>query len=281
MRFGKYDCFTVVMDSFLLDGGAMFGVVPKNLWEAKIPADAKNRIPMQARSLVISGNGKIILVDNGIGDKLPEKLTAIYGIRTPVHSMEDRLAPFGLRVEEITDVIITHLHFDHAGGSTRLVDGKATPTFPNAMYHVQQAQWDLACHPSVRDRSSYIPENFMPLLENGVLNILDGPSDNFFDGIDLLVTDGHTRGQQHPLVRGEGQSLFFCADLIPTSAHLPSAWHMAYDNLPLTVMDEKDRILARALDENWVLCFEHDPAVAAATVKSEKGRVGVDQVVEL
>lgn len=281
MKIGKYDCFTLIMDSFLLDGGAMFGVVPKPLWEKKIPADAANRIPMQARSLVIRGNGRTILVDTGIGDKLSEKLRKIYDIHTKARTMKDRLASFGLGVEEITDVILTHLHFDHCGGSTAFIKDTAVPTFPNAVYHVQKAQWELAGNPSVRDRSSYIPENYMPLLEKDVLNIVDGPQESFFDGIDLMVTNGHTHGQQHPLVKGGSKYLFFCGDLIPTSAHLPTAWHMGYDNEPLVIMEEKDRILARALRENWILCFEHDPVVAAASVREEKGGVVMDRIFDL
>ena len=281
MKFGSYDCFTLEMDSFLLDGGAMFGVVPKSLWEKKIPADALNRIPMQARSLVIRGNDKIILVDTGIGDKLPAKFKTIYDIQASVTSMAERLAPFGLTVDDFTDVILTHLHFDHAGGSTALVNGNVVPTFPNAVYHVQQTQWELACHPSVRDRSSYIPDNFMPLLAQKMLNIVNGPVTDFFDCIDLIVTDGHSMGQQHPLIKGEDNALFFCADLIPTSAHIPTAWHMGYDNHPLNIMDEKDAILSRALEENWILCFEHDPVVAAASVREERGMAVIDQVVVL
>jgi glyoxylase-like metal-dependent hydrolase (beta-lactamase superfamily II) len=281
MRFGSYDCFTLKMDRFLLDGGAMFGVVPKNLWEKKIPADAMNRIPMLARSLVIRGNGRTILIDTGIGDKLPDKFRKIYDIQTLVSTMADRLSPFGLTVNDFTDVILTHLHFDHAGGSTDRVNGNVVATFPNAVYHIQQTQWELACHPSVRDRSSYIPDNFMPLLEQKMLNFIDGPVIDFFDGIDLIVTDGHTQGQHHPLIKGDAHSLFFCADLIPTSAHIPIAWHMGYDNHPLDIMDEKETILSRALNENWILCFEHDPVVAAASVREEKGRVVMDRIVDL
>jgi len=279
MRFGSYDCFTLEMDSFLLDGGAMFGVVPKNLWEKKIPADAMNRIPMKARSLIIRGNDRIILVDTGIGDKISDKFRKIYDIQTSVISMADRLAPYKLTVDDITDVVLTHLHFDHCGGSTDMVNGNVVAAFPNAVYHVQQTQWDLACNPSVRDRSSYIPDNFMPLLDQKVLNIVDGPFVDFFDGIDLIVTDGHTQGQHHPLIKGDTNSLFFCADLIPTSAHMPVAWHMGYDNYPISIMDEKEVILSKAIAENWILCFEHDPVVAAASVREEKGRVVIDQMV--
>ncbi|MFZ2634576.1 MAG: MBL fold metallo-hydrolase [Desulfosalsimonadaceae bacterium] len=281
MQFGDYDCSTVVMDSFLLDGGAMFGVVPKKLWEKEIPADSENRIPLTSRSLVIRGRGRVILVDNGVGDKLPARFKKIYGIAVSAQSMDERLAPLSLSAADITDVILTHLHFDHAGGSTILAGGKVRPTFPNAAYHVQKSQWDLACHPSLRDRSSYIPDNFLPLLEHSVLNLLDGPVDDFFEGIDLIVTNGHTAGQQHPLISGPGRSLFFCADLIPTAAHLPIPWHMAYDNHPIGIMDEKAAFLNRAVAENWILCFEHDPVTAAASIRKDGQKIVMDQAVFL
>ena len=281
MQFGGYDCSTVVMDSFLLDGGAMFGVVPKKLWEKAIPADPENRIPLTSRSLVIRGRGRVILVDNGVGDKLPARFKKIYGIAVSAHSMDERLAPLHLSAADITDVILTHLHFDHAGGSTILAAGEVRPAFPNATYHVQKSQWNLACHPSLRDRSSYIPDNFLPLLEHNVLNLLDGPVDDFFEGIHLIVTNGHTPGQQHPLILGSDRSLFFCADLIPTSAHLPIPWHMAYDNHPIDIMDEKAALLGRAVDENWILCFEHDPVTAAAGVRKDRQKIVMDQAVFL
>jgi len=281
MQFGDYDCSTVVMDRFLLDGGAMFGVVPKTMWEKMIPADAENRIPMTSRSLVIRGRGRVILVDNGVGDKLPDKFKKIYGIAVSALSMNERLAPLGLVTEDITDVILTHLHFDHAGGSTTLKDGKVVPTFPNAVYHVQKFQWDLACRPSLRDRSSYIPANFLPLLEHQVLHLVDGQVFDFFGGIDLFVTNGHTAGQQHPLVKGADVSLFFCADLIPTSAHLPIPWHMAYDNHPIGIMDEKAELLNRAAAKNWILCFEHDPVTAAASIRKDGQKIVMDQAVVL
>jgi len=281
MQFGDYDCSTVVMDSFLLDGGAMFGVVPKSLWEKAIPADPENRIPMTSRSLVIRGRGRVILVDNGVGDKLPDKFKKIYGIAVSVLSMNERLAPLNLSTADITDVILTHLHFDHAGGSTTLSGGKLVPAFPNAAYHVQKSQWDVACHPSLRDRSSYIPANFLPLLEHKVLHLVDGPVVDFFEGIDLIMTNGHTAGQQHPLIAGPDRSLFFCADLIPTSAHLPIPWHMAYDNHPIGIMDEKAGLLNRAAAENWILCFEHDPVTAAASIRKDNQKIVMDQAVVL
>ncbi|MDO9565165.1 MAG: MBL fold metallo-hydrolase [Candidatus Desulfaltia sp.] len=280
MRFGNYECFTVETGRFELDGGAMFGVVPKILWERKIPANEKNLIPMQARSLLIQGKGKNILIDTGIGDKLSEKLKKIYKVDLDSANINISLSKLGLTCSDITDVIITHLHFDHAGGSTSVMDGKAVPKFPNAEYYIQKKQWEIANNPSARDRASYMEENFMPLEKAGVLNLIDGPQE-IFEGIDIIVTNGHTRGQQHPLIKDKTKPLFFCADLIPTSAHLPAAWNMAYDNFPMTLIDEKQKILTRALKEGWILFFQHDPCIAAATIKQTENNIEIDSVVSI
>ncbi len=273
MRFGQYDCFSVVLDRFLLDGGAMFGIIPKPLWEKKIASDAKNRIPMTARGLLICGNGKKILVDTGIGNKLPEKMMNIYAVAEAA-PMDDILSPYGLSAADITDVVVTHLHFDHTGGATRMTPaGEVALTFENAVYHIQKDQWEYARQPSIRDQGSYFEENFAPLEKANRLNLIDGPVESFFEGIDLLVSYGHTSAQQHLLVRGETDALFFCADLIPTAAHLPLTWHMAYDNEPLTLIAEKGQILDRAVKENWVLCFPHDPEIEWTRV--EQGEKGV------
>lgn len=276
MRFGDYECREIVLNRFLLDGGAMFGIIPKILWEKKIPADAKNRIPMVCRSLVIRGNGRCILVDAGIGDKLSEKWRRIYDVED-TGTLPDRLAGVGLRPEEVTDVVLSHLHFDHTGGATAFQNGKTVPTFANAVYHIQKEQWDLAFQPSVRDRSSYMPENYLSLESEGRLNLIDGPVGGLFDGIDLIVSHGHTRGQQHLLVNDPAGALFFCGDMIPTAAHLPLSWLMAYDNEPLLLLTEKEEILGRAAEDGWMLCFAHDPVIGAARVRAtEKGMV-IDQ----
>ena len=267
MKFGNYECVSIDLGNLLVDGGAMFGVVPKVLWEKKIPADDKNRIHMKANSLLIQGNGKHILVDTGCGNKLSEKEKKIYDIDNDIN-IDALLSKHGLNCEDITDVILTHLHFDHTGGATGYKNGAVCPTFPSAVYYLQKKQWEAANYPNLRDGSSFIKDNYMPLLDSGVLKIIDGHM-NLFEGIDIVVTHGHTPGQQHPLIRGEGTSLFYCADIFPTSAHLPVVWHMAYDVDPLLVMKEKQDILKRALKENWVLFFEHDPDIIAARIKQD------------
>ncbi len=266
MQFGKYECTSVALGEFRLDGGTMFGIVPKVLWQKQIPADDKNRIRMNMRGLLIRGQGKTILVDLGIGTKLAQKVKQIYAFDDQRGDMNAILAPHGLTPADITDVIITHLHFDHVGGATIMVNGEPKPTFPNATYYVQKAQFETALNPHGRDTDSFPQVNFKPLQDAGVLRLLDGPGE-WFDDIELIVSHGHTPGQQHPLIKGEKQSLFFCADLIPTAAHLPLPWIMAYDNLPMGIMDEKHQILERACDENFILMFGHDCNTAAASVE--------------
>lgn len=280
MKFGNYNCFAIELGDFVLDGGAMFGVVPKILWEKKIPADKNNFIPMKSRSLLIQGNGKNILVDNGPGNKLSEKMKKNYRINDLTTDIEAMLSKHQLTCDDITDVIITHFHFDHAGGSTIIKDNNVAPTFPAAKYYVQKSQFEAAINPGIKEAGSYFEENFLPLGKSGVLIILDGPFE-LFDGIEILISNGHTPGQQHPLVKGKEASLFYCADLIPTSAHVPIPWHMAYDNEPLSIIKEKQEILSRALLENWILFFEHDPVVAAASVKKGEKDFTIDKIISL
>ena len=280
MKFNDYECLAVEMGSFKLDGGPMFGVVPKILWEKKIPSDEKNLIPMKTRSLLIRGKGKNILIDTGLGGKLSEDLKQIYSVDENSINIDRALLKHRLTRSDITDVFITHLHFDHTGGSTSIKDGECVPTFPNATYYLQKDQWEAALHPNIRDASSYIQDNFIPLKKAKVLRLLDGP-EMLFDNIEIIVTQGHTPGQQHVLVKGKTESLFFCADLIPTSAHIPIPWNMAYDISPLIIMKEKEKYLERALKENWILFFEHDPFIAAATIKTGKKGIVIDQIITI
>lgn len=280
MRFNDYECCAVEMGDFLLDGGAMFGVVPKTLWSRKIPSDGQNRIPMKARALLIRGNGKNILVDTGCGSKFPPKMRQIYGIEEAPETMDTPLEPFGLKAAEITHVILTHLHFDHAGGATSISGETLVPSFPNAVYYTTREQWEMACAPSILDKASFLEENFMPLKEKGQLEILEN-GELPIEGIEMIRSNGHTRGQQHPLIKGEESALFYCGDLIPTAAHLSLPWHMGYDKYPLTIIEEKSEILGRAVAENFTLFFEHDPVCEAATVKMGKKGVEIDRQITL
>ncbi len=279
MKIGKYDCNSIEMGKFVLDGGAMFGVVPKLLWERKIPADDKNRIPMSTRCLLIQDDTNKILVDTGMGNKFSDKEKKIYGLKE-VFDIESKLSEFNLSCEDITDVILTHLHFDHAGGATKIENGKVIPTFQNAQYYVQKDHFDSALNPTKRDKASFIKDNFEPLIDHGVLKTLDGVCD-LFEGIEFIITKGHTNFQQHPLIKGKNLSLFFCGDIFPTASHLPVNWHMGYDNNPLTVLDEKEDLLKRALNEKWIMFFEHDPKIPAVTLKEGKKGIEIDQVVEI
>jgi glyoxylase-like metal-dependent hydrolase (beta-lactamase superfamily II) len=271
MQIGGYKLSSIVADEFALDGGAMFGVVPKVLWQKKIPADDNNRIPLSLRCLLIQGEGRNILVDDGAGDKYNDKLSGIYKIKA-TRSLEESLKEKGLAAADITDLILTHLHFDHAGGSTkRAGNDQIVPTFPNAKYYVQKGQLELARNPSERDDASFFPEDFEPLIKSGQLDVLKGVAD-IAKGLSVQVTFGHTDSEQHPVITDGRETLFYCGDLIPTSAHIGLPWIMAYDLRPLVTLEEKKFVLNKAADGKWWLFFEHCPFFAAARVKkTEKG----------
>ena len=267
MRIGNWDVSSIETGWFALDGGAMFGVVPRALWERKIPADDRGRIGMALRAMLIEeveGDRKI-LVDTGIGKKWDDKGADIYGVDHDRYDLHRSLAERGLKTSDITDVLLTHLHFDHAGGATRRDGDTFVPTFENATYHLQKGNLEWAQNPTEKDRASYLPENFEPLLREGVLELTDGPGE-WLPGIELLISHGHTAHMQLPHVHGPEGHIAYCADMIPTSVHVPAPWVMAYDNFPLTTIDEKKATLTRAVEEDWILFFEHDPFGPAARV---------------
>lgn len=266
MRIGNFKLYTIETGRFALDGGAMFGVVPKNLWNKKNPSDSNNRISLALRSLLLESRDKLILCDTGIGYKFDEKFSGIYNIDFSKYSLEKSLNQYNYSREDITDVILTHLHFDHAGGATCLNDDNLELTFPNAIYHVQGEQWEWALNPSEKDKASFIKIDFSLLERSGKLNILAGPQE-LFPGIDLLVMYGHTQGMQIVKISDSINTVLYCADLFPTASHIPVPWVMAYDNNPLITMIEKNRLLPLAVKENWVLYFEHDPYRQASTVE--------------
>lgn len=273
MKIGIYEIYAVECERFALDGGAMFGTVPKVLWEKTNPADEKNRIEMSARAMLIRNlaDGKNILVDTGMGQKWEQKPREMFKISDSY--LEANLAKAGVKPDDITDVILTHLHFDHAGGATKLVDGKLVPTFPNATYYVQEANYTWAMSPNAREKASYLKENFTPLMEHSVLKFVNGEQE-IFPNVHLILSNAHTHAQQLVRVTDGKKSICYCGDLIPTATHIPLPWVMGYDLYPLEIMAEKKRLLEQAADEHWTLFFEHDPYKDAADVaSSDKGIV--------
>ena len=271
MRIGQYDIISLETGRFSLDGGAMFGVVPWVFWSKLIPPDERHRIELAARCWLVRGNGRNILVDDGNGTKWGDKLRDIYKLDFSTGDLLSSLRKAGLGPEDITDVILTHLHFDHAGGSTTVVDGKIVPTFPNARYYVQQKQWQLSQNPTEKDRGSFMRDDFNPLMEHGVLELVDGEFE-IFPGIELIVCNGHTNAQQLPKISDGKTTMLFCCDLVPTISHIPWPYVMAYDIRPLVTIDEKKKVFARAYEEGWILFLEHDPSIVAITLKAaEKG----------
>lgn len=270
-RIGSWTLHTIETGRFGLDGGAMFGIVPKPLWERRIAADELNRIPMHARCLLLSSADRLILIDNGIGTKQDQKFRKIYAVDDQTMNLDASLRSAGFHRSDITDVILTHLHFDHCGGSTEVVDGKLCIAFPNAIFHVQGAHWDWARQGNVREKASFFPENLDPLAASGQLNLIDGRNE-LFEGVDLIPVDGHTRAMQLVRVHYADRSLLYAADLLPTHAHLAPAWNMGYDLWPMTTIEEKGRLLEQATDGGWQLYFEHDPTVGLCdVVMGERG----------
>jgi glyoxylase-like metal-dependent hydrolase (beta-lactamase superfamily II) len=270
MKIGKYTLHVVTSGYFKLDGGAMFGIIPRSLWEKTNMPDNENRIKLATRNLLLISESKKILIDTGMGNKWEEKAKNIYAIEQDEYSINSSLQKINFKVDDITDVILTHLHFDHTGGSTIYEGGKIFPAFSNAQYYVSKKNYDWATAPSDRDRGSYIKENFIPLKEAGVLNFFN---DKFFDDeIELIEINGHTFGQNLIKISNGGETLLFCGDLFPTASHIPLPYIMGYDLQPLVTLEEKKKILPRAVNESWKLFFEHDPFYPVATVtQSEKG----------
>ena len=258
-----------------LDGGAMFGVVPKNLWERKIPADERNRIPLGMRCLLIEHPDALVLVDTGVGDKETEKFRTIYGIENaPLGAagptqLESALADAGFAPSDVDVVVNTHLHFDHAGGNTRRgEDGEPVLSFPNARYVVRRGEWDWAHHRNERTSASYFSHNYDPVQAAGRLELVDDDRE-LLPGVSLRHTPGHTPHHQAVLVESGSDRLFYPADLAPTAAHVPLPWIMGYDVEPLVTLETKRRFWGRAVAEGWTVMFEHDATNAFGRIVRE------------
>ena len=272
-KVGSLNVHAIQAGGLRLDGGAMFGVVPKPLWERQIPADERNRIQLGMRCLLVEHASGLVLVDTGLGNKENEKFADIYGVdnagageRT---ALEDGLASLRIRPDDIGLVINTHLHFDHAGGNTfRDEAGVIRPAFPNARYVVQRGELDYATHTNERTAASYFNPNFIPLRDAGVLDLIEGERE-IVPGIRVIASPGHVPFHQSVVIESDGETALFLADVMPTSAHVPLPWIMGYDVEPLVTLESKRRILAQAAEGEWLMVFEHDATVPWGRVRHD------------
>lgn len=266
---------------FKLDGGAMFGVVPKVIWGKLHAPDEKNLCTWAMRCLLIEDGDRLILVDTGLGDKQSEKFFKHYEPHGE-DSLEKSLKAKGFGLEDITDVILTHLHFDHVGGAvSKDSNGNFRPTFPNARYWSNEAHWRWAMEPNPREKASFLKENFVPIEESGQLSFSESGND-ILNGLEILLANGHTESQIIPHIQYKGKTIVYCADLLPSVHHIPLPYVMAYDVRPLQTLKEKKTFLQRALDEEFILFFEHDPHNQCCTLGlNEKGRISVKDTFDL
>ena len=267
MKLGKFEIYPVTDGKFRLDGGAMFGVVPKVLWEKCCPADEKNRIQLGLNCLLIRAHGKNILVDTGLGSKVDARFQDRFAIeRKP--PLEDSLKRVGLAHEDVHMVVNTHLHFDHCGGNTMREEDQVVSAFPKAKYFVQRGEYVDAVRANERTRASYLKENFTPVAHVNLWEFLDGDTE-IVPGVSVVVTGGHTAHHQAVKIQSEDKTALYLGDLIPTVSHLPLPYVMGYDLYPLQTLEAKRGILDRAFEEKWLLVFEHDPKVQMGYVKKD------------
>lgn len=270
--------YPIQCGNFKLDGGAMFGVVPKSLWQKTNPADDKNLIDLGMRSLLIEDGKKLILVDCGLGNKQDDKFFGHYSLYGD-DSLEKNLAKYGFIKEDITDVFLTHLHFDHCGGAIEWNDDKTgyRPAFKNAQFWTNENHWDWATNPNPREKASFLKENIFPIQESGQLNFLPLPKTGNYGfapdlKMDVIFVDGHTEKQMLPVIQYQEKTIVFAADLIPTIGHIPLVYVMGYDTRPLLTMEEKDKFLKQCVENDYLLFLEHDAHHELASLKmTEKG----------
>ena len=266
MQIGDYKIHSIKAGLFKLDGGSMFGVVPKTIWNKSNPADDQNRIEMSTNVLLLVSKNRKILIDNGVGHKMSEKLNQIYGVDYSEYTLEKGLSDLSLSCDDITDVILTHLHFDHAGGSTKFDENnKPIPAFKNAVYYVQDKHLNLALNPTERDKASFFPENYEPVINSKQLKVVHDVH-KFDDFISLIPLNGHTRNMQIVKITDGKETLMYLADLIPMSSHIPLPYIMGYDLFPLVTLEEKRNYLKEMYENNYTVFFEHDPYVEAGKI---------------
>jgi methylmalonyl-CoA epimerase len=261
---------------FALDGGAMFGVVPRAVWETRLPPDDRNRIPLGLRPLIVRGE-QTLIIDAGCGDKMDAKSADIYGLNRRYH-LDHALAESGLSAEDIDIVVASHLHFDHVGGFTaRSATGTIVPRFPRARYVAHRLEWHDATHPHERNRASYLAENFLPLQEAGVLTLLDDDAE-IMPGVRYRRSGGHTAHHQVVMIESGGAAAVFAADMYPTAAHVPDPWVMGYDLYPMDTLAFKRAFAIEAIEREYLIFFEHDPSMAAGILREAGGRRRVDRI---
>ena len=272
--------FSLETGKFKLDGGAMFGVVPKSIWNKTNPADENNLCTWALRCLVVKEADRVILIDTGMGDKQDAKFFSHYQPHETI-ALEDALQKINIGLEDITDVLLTHLHFDHVGGAITKLNDNLVTSFPNATYWISEPQWNLALHPNRREKASFLTENIMPIKESGQLKLITLPpfqsstslqEIKFTEAISCLVVHGHTEAMLLPKIKMGNETIVFMADLLPSIGHIPLPYLMGYDMQPLITLDEKEKFLTTALKENYILFFEHDALnECCRLIATEKG----------
>lgn len=272
--------FTINTGHFKLDGGAMFGVVPKSIWNKLNPADENNMCSWALRCLLIEDGNRLILVDNGMGDKQDAKFFGHYYLHGD-DTLDKSLAVHGFNRNDITDVFLTHLHFDHCGGSIRREGDKLVPAFNHASYWSNRRHWKWATEPNEREKASFLKENILPIQESGRLKFIEDDADSFPAGIDVRQAFGHTDAMMLPQMKYKGRTILYMADLLPSIGHIPLPYVMAYDMFPLTTLNEKRSFLTEAAENDYVLFFEHDPVNECCTVQMTEKGVRVKEIFKL